>query len=502
MIFKRTQRGLTLIETLGALALASILLVGFSSAVAAWLDDAKGQQTSLHQAQVAVAASKYIAAKHAELLLNTTGGAAAAISAAQLQADGFLPEGFSGTNAFGQAACVLVLQTVPGKLDALVATHGGTAIPERDLPQMAMQAGQGGGYISAAAPGLARGASWALPTTSYRDIACGAGAPVLTGAASDGGHLVSNLLHDGPGQLPQDFLSREAVPGRPEANRMNTPLHLAPGTGAQAVEDDAADPRCTAAGGDGKVAVDASGRMLSCQAGVWRRQGSGFWRDPVPSHASLPASGNQAGETRMVTGLNRAFTWSGAAWEALAVDRNGDFLVPETLRANFIRVSRTVVKNTACAPDGAIASDATGLALSCQSGQWRNPLEFRLSALVYDQEWTAHVGDGTVVDTYIDLTALPGPRPLYLTGYAFCHATGYPRAYAYVNMLDAANNGYIAGGCMSRPDNGGAGVLNKGSFGLQEIPENVTRLRLHREVEVGAGPTDYINIAIKIYTSE
>jgi hypothetical protein len=149
-----------------------------------------------------------------------------------------------------------------------------------------------------------------------------------------------------------------------------------------------------------------------------------------------------------------------------------------------------------------VASEASGLALSCQSGRWRSPLEFRLTTLVYEQEWTSHVDDGTVFDTYIDLTTLPGPRPLYITGYAFCHATGFPRAYAYVNMLDDAGPGFIAGGCMSRPDNTSAGVTNRGSFGLQVIPENVNKLHLHREVEVGAGPTDYINIAIKIYNSE
>jgi hypothetical protein len=141
---------------------------------------------------------------------------------------------------------------------------------------------------------------------------------------------------------------------------------------------------------------------------------------------------------------------------------------------------------------------------------WRNPLAFRLNALVYDQAWTVYANDGTEVDTYVDLTALPGPRPLYITGYALCHATGFPRAYAYVNMHDPSGPGFIVGGCMSRPDDFGNGVLNTGKFGLQEIPENVTMLHLHREVEPDAhcattclaGPNDYIQLAIKIYNSQ
>jgi hypothetical protein len=495
------QHGTTIIETLGALAIGAALLLGLSRMIGDSLEDAKGQQAALYQAQLVNAADKYIAANYAGLLGGTGGGGVAVVSLAQLKAGGVLSDSFSGTNVFNQAACVLVRQPVAGKLDALVATYGGTAIPDRDIALVALLAGQGGGYISAAAPGSARGASWQLVTTSYRNVACG-GATVLTGAAHDGGHLVSSLFYDGPGQLATDVVYRDTVPGRPELNQMQTPLHMLPGSGAQAVENDAGDPRCTPAAGTGKIAVDADGRVLSCQSGVWKRQGFGSWKDPVAAYADLPASGNAAGDVRMVAGLNRAFSWNGGGWTALAVDQNGDLSVPGTPGASLVQFNQVVVQNTPCGADGMIGRDASGLALSCQSGRWRSPLVFRLASLVYDQAWTVHVDDGTELDTYIDLAPLPGPRPLYLTGYALCHGTGFPRSYAYVNMLDDAGPGFIAGGCMSRPDSTGGGVLDKGTFGLLEIPENVTRLHLHREVEWGATPDAYINLAIKIYSSE
>ena len=496
----RTQKGMTIIEALGALAVASLLLVGMSSMVSASLDESKGEQAALHQQQLAAAAAKYIAAKHAAL----AGGAFTSVTVAQLKAAGLLSDAFAATNAYQQSACVLVKPDNRGHVDALVVTYGGTAIPERDLAQVAMQAGQGGGYIGSAAPGSARGSTWELATTTWRGLPCGgAGTAVLSG--KDAGHLVSQLLFNSAGQLTPDFLTRDAVPGQEAANRMSAPLHMA----ALAVENDATDARCTPTEGSGRIAAAADGRLLSCQAGVWKRQGARYWREPVAAYADLPASG-QAGDVRMVTTLARAFAWNGAGWSALGVDQDGKLLVPQTVTSARIKVNQTVTADAPCSANGSVARDASGLALSCQDGVWRNPLAFRLNALVYDQAWTVHVNDGTAMDTYIDLTALPGPRPLYITGYALCHATGFPRAYAYVNMHDPAGPGFMVGGCMSRPDDFGNGVLNSGRFGLQEIPENVTMLHVHREVEPDghcvptclAGPNDYIQLAIKIYNSQ
>ena len=502
MRMNRTQQGITVIDTLGALAIATMLLLGVSAMIDSSLDDVKGQQTARHQEQVVNAASKYISANYADLVASTAGGTTATITIAQLKAGGFLSNSFSSTNAFNQTPCALVRQPASGKLDALIATYGGMAIPDRDIPIAAMLAGQGGGYISAAVPGTARGASWELTTTSYRNVACG-GTTVLTGAsANDGGHLVSSLFYDGPDQLSTKFLYRNAVPGRPELNQMNTPIHMVPGTNAQAVENDATDPRCTAASGTGKIAVDTSGQVLSCQDGVWKRQGSGFWKDPVAAYADLPIIGNNVGDVRMVTALSRGFSWNGTSWAALAVDQNGNLLMSGMLTANFVKLNQIVVKNNPCSDNGMIARDATGLILSCQSGSWRSPLTARLNNLAYQGGWTLIPGDG-VRDFTIDLTSLPGSHPLYLSGYSTCFAAGPARAYASAEMLNAAGITIAyAGGCLSQLDSIGIGVQNLGDFGLQKIPENVTQLHIRLEpgAESAGSVTDMVTFLIEIYS--
>ena len=510
MSMRRLQQGTTIIEVLGALSIATIMLMSLNLMIDASLDDAKGQQAAWHQAQAVNAASKYITAHYdgsdggESLVSQTSDGSVVTVTVAQLKTGGFLSSSFSNTNAFNQTPCILVRQSSPGKLDALVATYGGQAIPDRDIPLVGMNAGQGGGYISTAAPGTARGASWSLNTTAYRGAKCD-GTTVLNGSsANDGGHLVSSLFYDGPGQLSTGFLYRNAVPGRPELNQMETPVHMVPGTGAQAVEGDDADPRCTVASGTGKIAVDASGHILSCQSGVWKRQGSGFWKDPVLNYADLPATGNTAGDVHMVTALNRAFTWGSKDgglsyyWLPLAVDQDGDLAMEGTMTASLVKLNQIVVKNTPCADNGLLARDAGGLILSCQSGSWRSPLEASLNNLAYLNSWNLSAGD-CVQDVMIDLASLSGNRPLYLTGYATCRAAGTARAYAFVDMLDAAGNTIAyAGGCLSQLDNAGIGVQNLGDIGLHKIPQNITQLHVH--IEPGAAPNDFAHLLLRIYS--
>jgi type II secretory pathway pseudopilin PulG len=346
----RRQRGMTLVEALAALAIAAALLAGLARMIGDSIEELKEQQAALQQAQVVTAAAKYVAAHYSDLVASTGGGVVTPVTVAQLKTDGFLSSGFATTNPYQQSACVLVRQPAAGKLDALVAGYGGTAIPDRAIASVAMMAGQGGGYVSAAQPGTARGASWTLATAAYQGVACG-GTTVLNGAAAhDGGHLVSSLFYDGPGQLSTDFLYRDTVPGRPQLNRMNTPLGFA---GAALVTPG------TACGGAAAIGIDSTSRsVLSCGAdGLW--QPVSTWKTPVASFADLPTTGNTAGDVRMVTALNRGFTYSGTAWVALAVDESDNLHVPGTVYGDTAIVSAGTVtaEKTITSNHGGIIGD-------------------------------------------------------------------------------------------------------------------------------------------------
>ena len=491
----RLQRGFTLVEVLGALAIGVVMMVGLVALIARSMDDTKGQQASLHQAQVTAAAAKYIRQNYDTLRTAATATNAVAVTVAQLKAARLLSDSFVATNSYGQTACVLVLQPDPGKLEALVVTEGGAqAIPVKDIGAVAAHAGAGAGYVSHEAPLHAVGSfgSWNMPAAvlaNYTSASC-SGTPV--GA----GRLANAIFFDGPDTA--DFVYRGKVDGHPELNRMTTPLHMA----AVATEGDTADPLCVA--GDpstqGRIAADAGGAVLSCQAGAWKRQGSAFWREPVDSFAVLPAADNHVGDARMVTDVSRAFTWSGTAWLPFAVDQNGNLSVPNTASAGMVQINTTVVNNTGCPTAGLIARNAQGLPLVCTNGTWRSLLETRITTTAYANTFRHMQGDGVQAHV-IDLASLPGPRPLFITGYAICKSTGDVRAHVIVEPFDAAGNrlGY-AGGCGAASSENEGDVLAKGMVPLAQLPDNAATVQIFMEPG-GLGP-DYAQLDLFIKNSE
>lgn len=131
------------------------------------------------------------------------------------------------------------------------------------------------------------------------------------------------------------------------------------------------------------LVAQQNGILLSCVAGVWQRQGSDYWLDPVANYASLPFT-DPVGTVRLTLDSGRAFRWSGAAWTALAVDQNGDLTVPNTLNTGDIQLNTIVTENTACSENGRIARNSEGLTLSCQAGTWTQQFQLPPTAQFVD----------------------------------------------------------------------------------------------------------------------
>jgi hypothetical protein len=275
---------------------------------------------------------------------------------------------------------------------------------------------------------------------------------------------------------------------------MSTPLHM-----TAVVTENASDTLCAVADAQtwGRIAVDANGRVMSCTAGQWRPSGSAYWKDPVAGYGSLPGSGNQVGDVRLVSGLGRAFSWNGTGWLALAVDQNGNLSVPGTTTTARLQLTEVATKGAACTGEGAMVRDAAGLPLHCQGGSWRSLLDTRITTTAYTQDFTFTPGMGTQ-DFRIDLATMPGPRPLYITGFMYCDSHGTTRTWLAVEIMDAADRrlGY-SGGCGSASTNGLGRVLNKGMIGLQKIPENAARLRVYAEPGSLAGDLSYLHLVVQ-----
>lgn len=307
----------------------------------------------------------------------------ATITVAMLQAPGvdLLPAGFNAINIYGQTWQAQVLEPTAGNLQVLSYSVGGEALSDAKASKIASLVKPSGGIIPRNDSGLYAGGSataqgaygkWTVSTANYGSIS--------------GGHLAS-LLTLNNGQLGSNYLYRNSVPGQPQLNQMNTPLIMA------AVQTSGS--ACTTTGA---IAQDGTGTLLSCQNGTWSQQGSAYWKDPVATFATLPTcNATTAWQTRIVrtptVGTDpRAYTCTGAAWTALAVNDSGNLTVNGTATVGKVQINDVVVENTACSSNGLVARDSVGLILSCQSGIWKK------SAGKASSIWSASNAQNMVAD--------------------------------------------------------------------------------------------------------
>ena len=511
--------GFSLIEVLGALAIGGLMTIGLSAIVTTSMEDIKGQQTAYYQAQVTAAAAKYVSANYAALSSTATDIDPEVITLSMLVKAGLLSTNIGAMNPYDQTPCVLVLKTIKINADntaksllhVLVVTEGGkTPIDDVNIGSIAAKSGQGGGYISLAASDVARGAYnlWSISASTTPKLASFL-SKNCSGMPAAGGHLANALFYDGPDQVPADYLYRNAVSGRPEYNQMRTPIHMDPTSDAKATED-STDSRCTATKGTGMIAVDTQGKLLTCQGGTWKR--SGNWQDPKDTFDLLPKDGNAPGDVRMVTSLGLAFMWDGSKWAGLSVDADGNMVVPETLTAKTIQLNDVVAKNESCSPDGQLARDSSGSILSCQSGKWRSATETKIITPAALQVGWRRNGGAPVIGTLsgktriampvITLADLPGPRPLYMTGWMTCHShTNADMVTVRTSISDASGNGLaLPGMCTSQSYTPNIDYETAANIPLMKIPENAATINLY--MEVGSDALNEASFTVLIFNSE
>lgn len=361
----KKQNGFTLIELVVSIGIAGLVFAGIAKLIDRYTEDTKNALTAQHMVTVGNAAQAYIKENYTTVMGNATATNPALITIPMLVSGGYLQSGFTTKNNYDQDLCVLVLQPTPDNLNALVLTEGGTGIDDLSLGDIATQIGSAGGGIYSSAPATLRGAmgGWAAPLGSFANAnnlnqKCGG----VTGTpAVAAGHPIMALWFAN-GDATSGFLYRDQVPGRPELNTMNTPIIMA----AVVTEKSACSTQ-------GAIARNSDGVVVSCQSGLWQRQEASFWRNPVATYASLPAS-DEIGTVRMTLDTGRAFVRTGGGWQALAVDQNGNFIVPGKATINQLDGNLEIVSKgiefSPCYPNGRIATEADGSLLSCQNGTW------------------------------------------------------------------------------------------------------------------------------------
>ena len=324
---RRAQRGVTLLELIVVIGLLASVMTGLAKWSDMYVESTKETVAGQHMATVGDAANAYLKDNYATVSAAATATTPVLITVDMLRTTGYLQNGFSATNNFGQTLCVLVLKPSGTTLLGLVVSEGGTSIADLDLGNVAVAIGAPGGGIYSTATTTITGAmgGWTTPVGSFANAnASGkkcdgvtAGTPTLAA-----GHPVMALWFAN-GDPSSAFLYRNSVPGHTELNTMNTPILM----GASTVQT--AGAACTT---NGAVGRDTNGGLLSCTSGVWKGGAGGLnWKGSVASIAALPASGNASGDAYRITNLSdHVFVWDAQhnVWQGMVVDGSGNLSLP------------------------------------------------------------------------------------------------------------------------------------------------------------------------------
>lgn len=432
------QTGVTLLELVVSLSVLMIVSVGMVQLADRYSEDVKTSVVADQLKRTGDAARSYIKDNYTTIAATATSTSPFQITAAMLTAGGYLPTSSVSTNGYGQSVCTLVLQPSANKLQAMVIAEGGTTIDDLTLGNIVQLAGSSSGAVLSSATTAISGAmgGWSIPVSTWHNRVNNLSRR-CDGTAGNvqvtTGHPALALWFE-DGAYQSNALYRDAVAGRPELNTVNTPIIF---NATQTVGS-----ACTTAGA---VANDAAGVVINCTGGTWKQISSAYWADPVATYAALPTcNAASSWATRIVrtpsasggTGP-RAYTCDGTTWRALGVDDTGNLVVGNTavgaamsttatgtLAVGTVEVKKQVTAGTACSPNGAVATDSTGLILSCQSGGWKGS---SADGLGYSQSWVNVSGSRCNNCTYTNNTS----KPIVFSAWSQCG--GYSGAYAYVN---------------------------------------------------------------------
>lgn len=374
------QRGASLVEALIVLIISAITFAAGAQQYSKYLDNITNKQAADHATLIAGAASKYLKDNYSAVVASAGPTTPAVITVAMLKSTNYLQAGISDKNAFGQNYSIQVIEPLPNQLQAMVVTTGGQAISELDGRRIAQYMGAKGGFISTVDTTVATGSfgGWQMALSPFA---------VNPGA----GHIATALFLE-DGAVVNDYLYRNAVPGHPELNRMNTAIDMNGKNvnNAATVAANAVTTTTLTASGD-ITAANATVAGETTTGGWFRSTGDSGWYNQKWN------GGWYMNDPNWVRSYGDKNVYTGGEMRAGKLTSTGRTEVGEYLQVNGIASLWG-----SCSPNKLVALDAAGRPLSCQGGYWQNvgtkrvlslaPIDGGITSLVGGQLYSRSLG--------------------------------------------------------------------------------------------------------------
>lgn len=349
----RSSRGFVSIEMMVVLIIIAIGVAKGTQWYMSYMDDLTQQVAAQQQQVVADAGSKYIKDNFAAVLAVATPTVPAAITTTMLKNTKYLPTGFADQNVYGQNYQVLARRTAAAsnQLETLVVTTGGEAAGEIAIRKVAQIIGAQGGFISSDNTAVAQGLAWEVPMAGF-------------GVSPGAGHLATALFFQ-DGAIVNDYLYRNAIPGHPELNTMNTALGMGGNNinnaGNINANGDVTAEDINARGSlnvDGNAEVD--GQIYT--SGWLRTRGDGGW------FSEKWNGGWYMTDSTWVRSWANKSVYTGGELRGGTLRSEGRTTVGE-----YLLISGTATEGQPCSPTGLQARNASASGpptLFCKSGVW------------------------------------------------------------------------------------------------------------------------------------
>lgn len=340
----RMKRGIAQItDATVAYGVVAVIIVTLLIPLTLWAADEYRMNVAAGQANtVQKAVNRYIADQQATVAANSSASAGYTLTVPMLIRAGYLPAGYSATNAYTATYRTLIFKPSANKFHTMTFLTGGSTLSLSDARRLANHIGPAGGYIE---NGVAKGAlgSWQENLSAFGGYNPGNGRVVIAGFYSNGA-------------LVNGYLYRHSVAGHPELNTMGTTLNMG--------SNDISSAKTIGAQTLNASAAVNTARLTATQS--------------IQSNGTITANGNITSRSSIAASGN--VTASGSMSASGNVTAGNDVTANGTLRASHDAVIGGVIKlqqvntaGTSCDTWGSVSRDGAGAILSCQSGVWKSP---------------------------------------------------------------------------------------------------------------------------------
>lgn len=363
----KIDRGYMALEALGVLLIIMFASIFAAEKVNEYLQEKEWGVMAMHATTFNAAAKIYIADNTDFLLANTP----IKITPSLLISKGYLQNGFSKENSFGQTYVTGVVKNgkLKNKLQALTCTVNGMAIPYRGLRSISTQILGMGGYVNENNVATGAYGGWTSNTHDF-------------GVSCTKGHIAIALSSEvlGTAMQESDRLYRYQVNGRPDLNKMHTSIDMGSNdlNSANIIDAETGNFKHNINGQNVYASADMTTNRLVAKSSV-------------VSGGEVEANGSIRSDTGwLITKgekgwLNEehggGFYMNDDKWIRAVKNKGiyteGDIIggtvtsKGRTSVGEYLQLDTVVVQGDNCSPNGLQGRNEAGKILSCVSGVWQ-----------------------------------------------------------------------------------------------------------------------------------